>query len=436
MSSTPLPTGGLAARGVSRRQATPTMTRDPHHHGALQASPSAAERSVIGGASSGMGEAPSRPLIDVVVPVYNEAHVLAASIRRLHEHLRGLPIPSRIVIANNASTDHTADVARALSADLPGVTLLDLPEKGRGRALRTAWSESPAEVLCYMDVDLSTDLSAFLPLVAPLLSGHSDLAIGTRLAKDSRVERGLRRELISRTYNRILRYSLGARFSDAQCGFKAIRADAARELLPQVRDEAWFFDTELLVLAQRAGLRIHEVPVDWIDDPDSRVDVVQTAVDDIKGVARLIGATRVPTFLAIGIISTLAYAVIYLLLRGPLSPAGANAAALAITAVGNTQANRYLTFKVRGREDLGRHHLQGSLVFLLTLALSTGVLGLVHGMWATPPRAIELGALIAANLFATVVRYLALRNWVFASGSQTKRRASTFQLVLAALRGH
>jgi glycosyltransferase involved in cell wall biosynthesis len=379
--------------------------------------------------------APVRPLIEVVVPVYNEAHVLAASIRRLHEHLRTLPIPSRIVIANNASTDHTAEVARALAADLPGVALLDLPEKGRGRALRAAWTDSPADVLCYMDVDLSTDLAALLPLVAPLLSGHSDLAIGTRLARASRVERGLRRELISRTYNRILRYSLGARFSDAQCGFKAIRADAARQLLPQVRDQAWFFDTELLVLAQRAGLRIHEVPVDWVDDPDSRVDVVQTAVDDLRGVARLIGGTRVPTFLAIGVVSTLAYAALYLLLRGPLTPAGANAAALAITAIGNTQANRHLTFKVRGTSDLGRHHLQGSLVFFLTLALSTGVLGALHWAWAAPPRAIELGALVAANLFATVVRYLALRNWVFA-GEQSRRagRVSTLQLLAGAIR--
>lgn len=376
-----------------------------------------------------------RALLEVVVPVYNEAHVLAASVRRLHDHLRELPITARIVIANNASTDHTAAVAAALAADLPGVQVLNLPEKGRGRALRAAWMESPAEVLCYMDVDLSTDLSALLPLVAPLLSGHSDLAIGTRLARDSRVQRGLQRELISRSYNRILRYSLGARFSDAQCGFKAIRADSARTLLPQVRDEAWFFDTELLVLAQRAGMRIHEVPVDWIDDPDSRVDVVQTAVDDLRGIARLILGTRVPTFLAIGVASTAAYALLFLMLRGAMSAGWANAAALALTAIGNTQANRRLTFKVRGNADLGRHHLQGSAVFVLTLALSTGVLGLLHALWASPPLLIELGALTAANLLATIVRYLALRNWVFA-GQRPQRRASTLQLVLAALRGH
>ncbi|MBJ7471938.1 MAG: bifunctional glycosyltransferase family 2/GtrA family protein [Solirubrobacteraceae bacterium] len=378
------------------------------------------------------------PVIDIVVPVFNEAHVLAASIRRLHDYLRSeVPLRARIVIANNASTDRTAAVAQALAADLPGVELLDLPEKGRGRALRAAWTDSPAEVLCYMDVDLSTDLRALLPLVAPLLSGHSDLAIGTRLARGSRVERGLQRELISRTYNRLLRFSLGARFSDAQCGFKAIRADAARELLPQVRDQAWFFDTELLVLAQRRGLRIHEVPVDWIDDPDSRVDVVHTALDDLKGIARLMAATRVPTFLAIGACSTIAYALLFLAFRGPLGSAVANAIALAITAVGNTQANRHLTFKVRGASDLGRHHLQGSVVFLFTLALTSGVLAALHRFAPDLSTAVELVALIVTSLVATALRYLALRNWVFAGRSpRSGERASALRLVLTALRSH
>jgi putative flippase GtrA len=378
------------------------------------------------------------PVIDIVVPVYNEAHILAASIRRLSDYLQtSVPFPARIIIANNASTDRTADIARALASDLPGVELLDLPQKGRGRALRAAWTDSPAEVLCYMDVDLSTDLRALLPLVAPLLSGHSDLAIGTRLAKDSRVERGLQRELISRTYNRLLKYSLGARFSDAQCGFKAIRADAARTLLPEVRDQAWFFDTELLVLAQRAGLRIHEVPVDWVDDPDSRVDVVRTAVDDLRGIARLIASTRVPKFLAVGVVSTVAYALLFVLFRGPLGSGGANAAALAITAVGNTQANRRLTFKVRGGEDLGKHHVQGFLVFLLSLALTSGALGLLHLLSGSPAHWVELGVLVVANLVATAVRYLALRNWVFTGPSEgPKRRTSTWRLVLAAVRGH
>ena len=144
-------------------------------------------------------------------------------------------------------------------------------------------------VLAYLDVDLSTDLGGLLPLVAPLISGHSDVAIGSRLVRGARVVRGPQREFISRSYNLILRTVLGVGFSDAQCGFKAVRRDAAQQLLPLVEDTGWFFDTELLVLAERTGLRIHEVPVDWVDDPDSRVDIVATAVADLKGVARVLG---------------------------------------------------------------------------------------------------------------------------------------------------
>ena len=170
------------------------------------------------------------------------------------------------------------------------MSLLRLEQKGRGRALRAAWAASDADVLCYMDVDLSTDLAGLLPLVAPLVSGHSDLAIGSRLARGARVSRGPKRELVSRCYNLILHTALRSRFSDAQCGFKAIRGDVAHVLVPAVVDDGWFFDTELLVLAERRGLRIHEVPVDWVDDPDSRVAIVRTAVDDLRGVCRLLVA--------------------------------------------------------------------------------------------------------------------------------------------------
>src|SRR3954469_20446463 len=274
-------------------------------------------------------EALAPPQVEIVVPVYNEERALAASIRRLHDHLAGgLPFTWRIVIADNASTDSTLTVARRLAHALSGVSVLHLPEKGRGWALRAAWSASDAEVACYMDVDLATDLRALLPLIAPLVSGHSQLAIGTRLANGAHVERGAKRELISRAYNHILHAALRARFSDAQCGFKAARTDALRGLLPQVRDEAWFFDTELLVLAQRRGLRVHEVPVDWVDDPDSRVAIVSTALADLRGVARLLAAGQVVRFAAVGVASTLAYALLYLLLRAAsLDPTAANATA-------------------------------------------------------------------------------------------------------------
>jgi glycosyltransferase involved in cell wall biosynthesis len=227
--------------------------------------------------------------VDIVIPVYNERTALEGSVRMLHGFLSAtFPFSWQITIVDNASTDGTLQIARRLMYGLPHVGAMHLPAKGRGRALKTAWSVSRAEVMAYMDVDLSTDLNAVLPLVAPLLSGHSDLAIGTRLHRNARVTRSRKRELISRAYNRLLHVALRARFSDAQCGFKAIRARAATELLPLVQDEEWFFDTELLVLAQRHGLRIHEVPVDWIEDADSRVEIVPTALADLRGVGRLL----------------------------------------------------------------------------------------------------------------------------------------------------
>ncbi|HXH96726.1 MAG TPA: dolichyl-phosphate beta-glucosyltransferase, partial [Gaiellaceae bacterium] len=230
----------------------------------------------------------SAPTVEIVVPVRDEARVLAASVRRLHGYLSAsFPFSFRITIADNGSSDGTWEIAQGLADELEGVEAVRIDLPGRGRALSTVWSRSDAAVLAYMDVDLSTDLAALLPLVAPLYSGHSDLAIGSRLTRGARVVRGPKRELISRAYNTLLHAVLRTRFSDAQCGFKAVRADRARTLLPLVRDGAWFFDTELLVLAERAGMRIHEVPVDWTDDPDSRVDIVSTALADLRGVARL-----------------------------------------------------------------------------------------------------------------------------------------------------
>jgi glycosyltransferase involved in cell wall biosynthesis len=362
------------------------------------------------------------PQVAVVVPVYNEQAVLESSIRRLHSYLtESFPFTWRVVIADNASSDDTLAIARGLAYELPGVDVLHLQAKGRGRALRSAWSTSAAEVVCYMDVDLSTDLRALLPLVAPLLSGHSDLAIGTRLARGAHVSRSPKRELISRTYNHLLHAALRAHFSDAQCGFKAARTAAVRDLLPEVRDEGWFFDTELLVLAERRGLRIHEVPVDWVEDPDSRVDIVSTALGDLRGVARLAAGSRVLRFVAIGIVSTLAYALLYLVLRDWLASGAANALALATTAVGNTAANRRLTFGVRGREGLLRQHVLGGLVFLLALGLTSGALAALHALVPRPSHLLEAIVLVLASAGATLSRYVCMRWWIFANEVRRER---------------
>jgi putative flippase GtrA len=380
-------------------------------------------------------------LVEVVIPVYNEERVLAASVRRLHAYLTDtFPYPFRITIADNASTDGTWRAAQDLAARLDRVNAVHLELKGRGRALRHVWGTSDADVVAYMDVDLSTDLDAFLPLVAPLISGHSDLAIGSRLTRGSAVVRGPRREVISRCYNLLLRTALAARFSDAQCGFKAARTEIVQALLPSVEDEEWFFDTELLLLAERNGLRIHEVPVDWVDDPDSRVDVVRTARDDLRGMARvarrmLTGAFRapvggrraraagdalpagmarqLPAFAVIGAISTLAQLILFVLLRLAMGPLWANALSLVVTTVGNTAANRRFTFGVTGTRRALRQQLEGGLTFLLGLALSTGGLALLHAAAPGASRAVEVGALIAANAVATLVRFLLMRAWIF-----------------------
>ena len=227
-------------------------------------------------------------LVEVTIPVYNEETVLAESVHRLHSYLTAnFPFRFLITIADNGSTDGTFAIAQRMPAELSGVRAIHLDRKGRGFALRHVWGSSHADVVAYMDADLSTGLDAFLPLVAPLLSGHSDLATGSRLSRRAKVVRGLKREIISRGYNLLLRAVLSARFSDAQCGFKAGRTEVIKALLPAVEDDAWFFDTELLMLAQRSGLRIAELPVTWVERQDSKVDIVRTALADLRGIARL-----------------------------------------------------------------------------------------------------------------------------------------------------
>lgn len=380
-----------------------------------------------------------RYVLDIVIPVYNEEDDLDACVRRLHQFLLDeVPYRARIMVADNASTDRTLAVARELADELPDVEVLHLDAKGRGGALAAAWSSSPADVVAYMDVDLSTHLSALMPLVAPLVSGHSDIAIGSRLAASSRVVRGIKREVVSRGYNLLLRGFLGARFSDAQCGFKALRADVARQLLPLVADTGWFFDTELLVLAEKAGLRIHEVPVDWIDDPDSRVDILATAIEDLKGcwrVGRALTTGALPLrdlqaalgreplvpgvprgmvgqmvrFGLIGIASTIAFALLYLSLHPALGAQAANLTALLLTALANTAANRAFTFGIRGRAGVARHHIHGLLIFTFGLAITSGSLYLLHRFDPTVGKGVELSVLVVANLVATLVRFVALR---------------------------
>lgn len=383
--------------------------------------------------------------VDIAVPVYNEARALGGCVEALHAFLsESFPFAWRITIVDNASTDDTWRVAEDLAANLPGVYAMHLDEKGRGRALRAAWSSSPADIVAYMDVDLSTGLDALLPLVAPLATGHSDLAIGSRLSPSARTIRGPKRELISRSYNALLRAFFRVGFRDAQCGFKAVRADVARALLPTVHDDAWFFDTELLLLAEHNRLRIHEVPVDWIDDVDTRVDVIRTAVDDVKGLVRVARAKatngadvelparrqlapqhpeavaasqrarilwQLLSFGVIGLASTILHAGLYFLFRAWWAAPYANLIALILATFANTEANRRLTFNVLDHPV--RRHTRAVGLLVLYFALTSGSVWLLGLVVDDPSRRLETSVLLCAALTATTIRFILLRAWVF-----------------------
>jgi hypothetical protein len=409
-------------------------------------------------------EADVAPQLEIVVPVHNEARQLAASITALRGFLdSSFPLVTVVTIADNASTDDTWTIATGLASSIPGVQAIHLARKGRGRALRAAWTASRAPVVSYMDVDLATGLDALLPLVAPLLSGHSDVAIGTRLAPGAHVVRGARREVISRAYNLLVRTALGNACTDAQCGFKAMRRDAAAAVLPLVEDEAWFFDTEVLVTARRLGLRIHEVPVDWVDDLDSRVAVTRTAWLDLCGIARMVtpasrhravearrrltGRTAPTTppvaggptaagvataaapaalggvdrevfadellrFAGVGVVSTLAYVTLFAVLEPSLGAYAANAVAIAACSLGNTATHRGMAGTARHGLDRLHRFATASALLGVSLAFTTTALAATRAL-GLDTLAAELVAVSVANLAAAAFRYSILRTWVF-----------------------
>jgi glycosyltransferase involved in cell wall biosynthesis len=232
---------------------------------------------------------PVKATVDLVIPVLNEAHVLEKSVTTVRDFMtREFPWVWRVIIVDNGSTDGTDRVARKLEQAHPSeIRFVQLPQRGRGRALRHAWTQSDADVMCYTDVDLSTELAALPKLVAALVDGDYDLGTGSRLLPASRTTRSFKREFISRMYNLMVKAVLWTSFSDAQCGFKVVSRRVVQEIVPEIEDQSWFFDTELLVLAEKRGYRIKDLPVEWIEDDDSRVKIAKTAWEDIKGVARL-----------------------------------------------------------------------------------------------------------------------------------------------------
>jgi putative flippase GtrA len=383
-------------------------------------------------------ESGARPYdVEIVVPVYNEHAGLERSINLLRTYLdESFPFRTLVTIADNGSTDGTEVLARRLASNLDGVQALTLSRKGRGYALRTAWTASDAPVVAYMDVDLSTSLTALLPLVGSVVSGQCDIAIGTRTAHSSRVVRGPRRELISRAYGHIVRLSLRSRISDFQCGFKALRRARALELLPLVQDDEWFFDTELLVTAERLGVRIGETPVDWVDDPTSSVDIVGTATDDLRGIWRMAsarhqgrvreqlaaGAVDAPptadqllSFAGVGILSTLSYLFLFALGWQALGPWVANAAALAFCTVVNTALHRSLAGRAPTRRDGSARPpfvLMLGVLYGVSLVATSAVIAVTIAL-AGSSLLGDAAAALAGSCAASLLRFSLLRGWAF-----------------------
>lgn len=226
------------------------------------------------------------------MPVYNEEKALEASIVQVVEFCKknfNKIYDWHVTIADNASTDNTPIIATNLAKTFPEVSVYRLEQKGRGRALKRVWSESTADYCSYMDIDLSTDI-VHLPKLFDALDKGYDIAVGSRLKKTSRVEkRTLLREITSRGLNFVcIKLLFQTKFSDAQCGFKAVTREVISRLIPRVLDNSWFFDGELLIIGEKSGYRIYEEPVHWVDDPGSTVKLLPTIIGDLKVMFRLL----------------------------------------------------------------------------------------------------------------------------------------------------
>lgn len=226
---------------------------------------------------------------EIVIPVYNEEIQLPESIHKLVKFLEHNFTDKkwRITISDNASVDKTPDVARALCNEDSRINYFRLEQKGRGRALKKTWEKAQAKVVAYMDVDLSTHIKHIPELINTLLDSQADIAIGSRLLKKSRINRSLKREIISRIYNLIIKMMHHTNFSDAQCGFKSIRHEIFFKLRPLINNNEWFFDSEMLIIGEKMGFKIHEIPVEWSEDMGSTVKIIPTAMEDLRGLWRL-----------------------------------------------------------------------------------------------------------------------------------------------------
>ncbi len=229
--------------------------------------------------------------VEIAIPVYNEEKAVRSCIEKVLEATKGKGFSGyriTLTIVNNASTDNTKEIAEKLAKSIKNVKLINLPQKGRGRALRTCWEKSLAEIVAYMDVDLSADLGFLRPLLDAISKGNADIAIGSRLVKGAKVRgRTFIREVMSRSYNTLIHLLFQTKFVDAQCGFKAVKKEVFQSLSPLVQNQNWFFDSEMLIIAHKLGRKIAEIPIIWHDDPSSTVKIAATASEDLSGLFRL-----------------------------------------------------------------------------------------------------------------------------------------------------
>ena len=353
----------------------------------------------------------------------NEHVVLRSSIERIVAYLATLPYSWRVTIVDNGSTDGTWQIATELAGSIPGVRALRLAERGRGRALRAAWCDSDAGVVAYTDIDLSFGLNGFLPLVSALLTGHSDVAIGSRVNLTSRVARIPKREVISHIYNLLLRVATECGFSEAQSGFKAARAEVARELAPRVRAQKWFFDTEMLLLAEQEGLRIHEVAVDYVDDLDSRVNVRATGNENLLGLTRLTTerlrrrpsgrpAAALACYLLLGVATIVLHAGLFLAMDGSQGAVAANALALSVATVVGTLVTRVVVFGRTNRVRWLRDGSQARVFFAAALVATSLAIGAIDAA-SDSPRAAAVIIIVVIDLVALVARSALAWAWIF-----------------------
>lgn len=227
---------------------------------------------------------------EVIFPVYNESDTLSEQIKIFNEFFEEeFKKNIFITIADNGSTDNTATISDKLLKNKLIQKYIFIPQKGRGRAIKDCIKKSKADIVCYMDIDLSTDLAHFKELIDSISKKGNDISIGSRLSKKSKVVgRKKIREFTSRAYNLLIKFFFPmSGIKDMQCGFKAFSRKKILPVIDLVQNNRWFFDTELIIISRKLNLKIDQIPVKWTDDPNTSVNIISTAIEDIVGLTKL-----------------------------------------------------------------------------------------------------------------------------------------------------